>query len=742
MPLATEELGRGEAVAAPKAGRRLRRLGLVVAAVFGLASSALLLASPAAAALVTPVVGGLSGPVTDVAYDAHGNLYLTEAPGGSNEGSILVRPSVSGMFFGQSVSAGTLAQVAAIPAGAGGGGIAFDSSGNLYVTGPGGTISVLSNCVGSCTIFGQTVPQDTLTQLFTGLTGAQGLAFDTSGNLYVATANGVTVIASATTTLFGQGFTVDMPKLLFGGLTQGYSVALDATGNVYVSDSATQTVSVYTAAAATIFGQAVPALTLTKVAPIQNASGLSFDPATGNLYMTGFNTVSVLSNSAGSIDGTAVTADTPTLLANGLYSAEGSTFFAGSLYVADQGNSSVDELGAATATISGVTFTGSAAEPIVTVTGTGFTNAPSVGACGFSGVDYPYGNLDLLDAKGGWGAGIPGDCIGLNLVQLTGTQAVFTLGDYYAGNFTLASGDPFTVGVDGAVYNGTVSYTSSPLPANGAIAYDCPSGITTGICLIKPDGTETVKLPTPSDAQHPRWSPDGELITYQSGGQVWVMTANGADQTQLTTSGGAEPSFSADGGDVLYENANSIYEVSIDNPGSGTIVPVSGGPPVAEAPVQSPDGQSIAFDGGSGSGQGIWVVPSGRGTATQLTTGYDVNRCPGRRTARRSTSRTTLAPHGSSNRFRRQRRTRPRCCRPALRGERGPLAGRNEARLRGRRGTTSSSRTRTARAASRFRTQPRRIRPVLAARLAHHTPTLTSAPPRGRSRPGRRSPTR
>jgi hypothetical protein len=121
---------------------------------------------------------------------------------------------------------------------------------------------------------------------------------------------------------------------------------------------------------------------------------------------------------------------------------------------------SVDQLATPTATISSVTFGGSAANPIVTVTGTGFATSPPTFApdCSASGQDYKYGNLYLSDTTGSWGAGIPGDCVGLSAAKITATKAVFGLGSFYPGNFSLNAGDAYTVGVDGTTTSGTVSY--------------------------------------------------------------------------------------------------------------------------------------------------------------------------------------------------------------------------------------------------------------------------------------------
>ena len=147
---------------------------------------------------------------------------------------------------------------------------------------------------------------------------------------------------------------------------------------------------------------------------------------------------------------------------------------------------------------------------------------------------------------------------------------------------------------------------------NGAIAFDCPDG---GVCLVNPDGSGYTQLT--SQGGHPRWSPDGTLITYASGSGIYVMDANGSNQTQLTTaSGDSDPSFSADGNSVFFERSEALYEVPVSG---GAATPVAGISGPAADPAQSPDGSSLAFDTGNDI-----VVESG-GTQATLTSGYDLN---------------------------------------------------------------------------------------------------------------------
>jgi hypothetical protein len=324
-----------------------------------------------------------------------------------------------------------------------------------------GTVSVLSATGG--TIFGKAVTANTPTTLITGLANPVGITFDSAGNLYVASNQEVSVLPQAGGTIFGQPVTADQLATVATGFSFPVFLAFDSAGNLYVSDYDASTVSVVPVQSGTLFGQTVNAnIPNTLLSGLQNPAGVSVDSA-GNLYIAEENNTAVLPASTGVLDGVPVTAGTLTNLTTGGLAEFGTAIYGGSLYVADQGNSSVDEVGAPTATITGVTIGGSVEVPIVEVTGTGFSiNPPTVvPGCGGTGEDYPYGNLFLGDSTGGWGAGTPGDCIGLTTEVLTPTEVEFTLGSFYSGNFTLSPGDQYSLWVDGLQYSGTVAYSPS-----------------------------------------------------------------------------------------------------------------------------------------------------------------------------------------------------------------------------------------------------------------------------------------
>ncbi len=103
----------------------------------------------------------------------------------------------------------------------------------------------------------------------------------------------------------------------------------------------------------------------------------------------------------------------------------------------------------------------------------------------------------------------------------------------------------------------------------------------------------------------PRWSPDGGRLAMLRGGNVWVMNADGRRQRQLTRTGGlGAPAWSPDGTSLA-----AVYTTPVGGP--SVVVRISSTEPfgiaatvtdqyVENRPIAwSPDGRSIAFNGGA-----------------------------------------------------------------------------------------------------------------------------------------------
>jgi dipeptidyl aminopeptidase/acylaminoacyl peptidase len=87
---------------------------------------------------------------------------------------------------------------------------------------------------------------------------------------------------------------------------------------------------------------------------------------------------------------------------------------------------------------------------------------------------------------------------------------------------------------------------------------------------------------TPAGEQHPRFSPDGRWIAYQSNEsgrnevyvRPWPITGGG--RYQVSTSGGVNPEWASDGRELFFQNSGAVMRVSVQ----------AGGPFGSTAPVR------------------------------------------------------------------------------------------------------------------------------------------------------------
>ena len=159
--------------------------------------------------------------------------------------------------------------------------LAFDFSGNLYVA----EYANSSDSFVSEFAAGSNMP----TALFTGLDNPDALAFDSSGNLFVANFGLLSVAERGTTVSeFGPGSTSLAETLT--GLYEPDALKFDSSGNLFVANYGNGTVSEFAP------GSTTPTATLTG---LDNPAALAMDTS-GNLYVAneGNNTVSELRRGA------------------------------------------------------------------------------------------------------------------------------------------------------------------------------------------------------------------------------------------------------------------------------------------------------------------------------------------------------------------------------------------------------------------------------------------------------------
>jgi hypothetical protein len=105
-----------------------------------------------------------------------------------------------------------------------------------------------------------------------------------------------------------------------------------------------------------------------------------------------------------------------------------------------------------------VTFTLSPSLQL-TLSGSGFLPQPPAQGtgCGHTGSDYVDSYFTFSDLTGGWGAGAPGDCIGLVVSKYQSTAITFRFGnDYGSGTSVLQPGDTIDIVLYGGICLATV----------------------------------------------------------------------------------------------------------------------------------------------------------------------------------------------------------------------------------------------------------------------------------------------
>lgn len=73
------------------------------------------------------------------------------------------------------------------------------------------------------------------------------------------------------------------------------------------------------------------------------------------------------------------------------------------------------------------------------------------------------------------------------------------------------------------------------------------------IFVMDTSGANLVRLTSNNATDyHPKYSPDGLRVVFESNANIWTMNADGANLRQLTTNGGLQPSWSPDGQRIAY----------------------------------------------------------------------------------------------------------------------------------------------------------------------------------------------
>ena len=317
-------------------------------------------------------------------------------------------------------------------------GMAFDSSGNLYVANWGSnTIEKFSATGDNLGVFAST-----------GLNDPCGIAFDSSGNLYVAN------WGSSTIEKFSPAGT-DLGVFASSGLDQPAGIGFDSSGNLYAVNWGNATVEKFAAS-----GGAGSAFASS--AGLYHPAGLAFDSG-GNLYVASYwgTTIEKFSSTGADLG----------VFASGLAGPDGLAFGSdGSLYEADSGTNTLKKIGV-NGSVSVFASSGMNDPDFVAVQGSAI-----VKPCWAAAVSGRWSNA------ANWTGGVP---------NAIGAAAVFTVSTTAALTITLDA--PQTVGslLFGNSAAANVGYTLSGTGSNALTLDNGGNGAT--ITVI--NGTHVITAP-------------------------------------------------------------------------------------------------------------------------------------------------------------------------------------------------------------------------------------------------------
>jgi Tol biopolymer transport system component len=149
------------------------------------------------------------------------------------------------------------------------------------------------------------------------------------------------------------------------------------------------------------------------------------------------------------------------------------------------------------------------------------------------------------------------------------------------------------------------------------------------IYAANPDGSHQVRLTNDAfDDWGPAWSPDDSKIVFASnrGGQynLYVMNADGSNETRLTDSSGFVASWSPDGKRIAFDsNRDGLNQIYVMNADGSNVVRLTHTNSDEYGPAWSPDGSKITFVSTRDGNYQVYIMSPDGSHQHALTSGKD-----------------------------------------------------------------------------------------------------------------------
>src|SRR5918994_286236 len=163
-------------------------------------------------------------------------------------------------------------------------------------------------------------------------------------------------------------------------------------------------------------------------------------------------------------------------------------------------------------------------------------------------------------------------------------------------------------------------------PTPSRIVFESDRAGNSEIYTMSPAGTGVARLTNSAAADsRPSLSPDGNLIAWESAGQVWLMASDGSNKQALTFVGtNGAPAFSPDGTKIAFQSDRGEgFDIWVMNAnGTGDATNLTDAPGADVNPAWSPDGTKLAFDSDRSGNRDVFTMNAdGTGDPTNLTAG-------------------------------------------------------------------------------------------------------------------------